>query len=753
MKRPLFWVCICLALLITVWTSCFDAPPFRRDEIVEEGVFVTVKGQIYQKEVSSIYLKSIEIIYQDTGQVSKINPRLKIICEYKEGNPKLQLGRVVCVSGIWKSYTQASNPGQFDYVQYYALEGIMGKMQNCIFREYSDSYWPLREKLSAVRNYFKDRIYEALPKKEASILAKMILGEKSGIDKEIRELYRKNGIVHILSISGLHITMIGMGIYRGLRKCSCTIVPSAVAGTVFLLLYGTMTGFGVSTYRAIGMYIIHILGEVVGRSYDLLTAMSIMLVTILVHDPRMIYHCGFLLSFGSVLAVGGLYKVLPLQEAVLKKRAVQPPLIICFLLKRCGGLLQGLWASTSISAVTLPIMLYFYYEIPIYAPLVNVLILPFVGVVMLAGFGLMFFPGFRLLAQTVHIILGGYERICLLSEKLPGHTWVVGRPEMWKIVVYYVMIALIVWLCNEEEEVNERNKFVKGIPGIKKSKWWLCCVMVPILILGIRLHREDAISFLDVGQGDCVVVMTQTGKTFMFDAGSSSVKNAGEDIIHPFLAYHGINKIDGVFLSHPDQDHMNGILQLLESESIKIECIYLPDVAEVCKVDFEILFRLAEEAERNHQIFPKIEYYSAGDYLKEGTVCITCLHPEEGYLGGTNAYSGCFEVEGFGWKALLTGDVEAEGEEALINQLEKNQMEHVQVLKVSHHGSKYATGKEFLKTITAQLAVISCGEENSYGHPHRETIERLENSKIPYCITWQKGCITVTKDGYCFYKR
>ena len=365
------------------------------------------------------------------------------------------------------------------------------------------------------------------------------------------------------------------------------------------------------------------------------------------------------------------------------------------------------------------------------------------GMIMAAGFVLMLLPDFTLLAQVEHIILGGYERVCLLFERLPGHTWLVGRPEIWKIVVYYLTLFLIIWLCSGDR-VGEQKSISGGARfRIRRSTWWACCLLLPVLFLGIRFNREDTMAFLAVGQGDCIVLMTQTGKTYLFDGGSSSEKSVGEDIIQPFLAYHGVSKIDGVFLSHPDEDHMNGVIELLEKKLVEVGCIYLPDVAEECKADCQEIIEAS----------PQIVYYSAGDYLKEGESLITCMHPSEGFYGETNAYSGCFLVESPGWKVLLTGDVEANGENLLTEQLIANKIEQVQILKVPHHGSKYSMEEKFLNAFSTQLAIISCGKENAYGHPHDETIGKLEKKGIPYCITWQSGCITVTKEGYQFFKR
>ncbi len=727
MKRPLLFGCICLITFIAVWTCYFDAPPFYSEIPVKEGEQICVTGQLYQKEYRSyygteqinLYLKSVQIIYPDTGQVSEINPKYKIICEWKPEGMEPELGRYVQISGTWQLFEHASNPGQFDFADYYATQNIMGKVKKCAIEAQRSVYWPLREWLANMRNLLQERLYRALPDKEASILAKMLLGVNTGLDEGVKELYQRNGIIHILSISGLHITMLGMSVYRLLRKSSSPIVPAAVIGAVFLLLYGCMTGFGISACRAIGMYMIHMLGEVTGRSYDLLTAAGLLMAIMLLDNPRLLYHCGFLLSFASVAGIGGLYPILPLQETGAKKSAVPPPLIVKFLLKRFGGLLQGLWASAAISIITMPIMLYYFYEIPIYAPFVNLLVLPFMGMVMAAGIVLMILPGFSFLAGLEHIILNGYEKVCLLFERLPGHTWLTGRPGLWQIVVYYTGILLIIWLCG------------------KKSRWWSVGMVFLVLFLGADFRRDTEVTFLDVGQGDCIVVMAESGKNYMFDGGSSTEENVGEEIIGSFLKYYGIRKLDGVFISHPDEDHISGVLELMERELVEVETLYLPNVETECKGDFQEILAAVTDQE--------IVYYSAGDYVITGDMKMTCLHPTKDFSAETNAYSGCFLLEQGeeGFKILLTGDVEGIGEILLTERLRQQGISQIHVLKVAHHGSKYSTSKAFLEQIDPILAVISCGQQNSYGHPHEELLERLEEYTDVIYATKDTGAVTI----------
>lgn len=738
MKRPLLMVCICLVMFMSIWTGYHDTAPFAEDFPAEKGEYIILTGQIYQKEQRSyygtdkiyLYLKSIAIINSETGQVSNQNPIYKVICEMKKGSGELPLGKVIRVAGNWQPFAHASNPGAFDEADYYAAAGIVGKLKDCSVVAVNAAQWPVRENLYQLRTILKDRLYQAMPRKEASILAKMLLGEKSGVNEAVKELYQRNGIVHILSISGLHITMIGMGIYKLLRKGSCPVIPAALAGGILLLLYGTMTGFGISACRAIGMYLVHMLGEITGRSYDMMTAMGILMAGMVCSNPRLLGHCGFLLSFGSVCGIGCLYPALSLPAPVIKKRAVPPPLWIRVLLKRLGGVLQGLLASLSVSLFTLPIVLYFFYEIPLYSPFVNLLVLPFMGAVMVMGFVMMVFPGIPFVPQLEHIILNGYERVCLLFEKLPAHTLPVGCPKPWKIGVYYPVLLGIIWLSS----LNGRGN---------KKKWWLAGILPLVLLLMMNPRREDSISFLSVGQGDCIVLLTQTGGTYLFDGGSSTEKTVGKDMIQPFLKYHGVDTLDGVFLSHSDKDHMNGVVQLLKEELVEIKRIYLPDAEEAWRNDFEELLEVIPQA--------SVGYYAAGDYLQEGELRITCLYPSAGFSGDGNIYSGCFLVEKGDWRVLLTADVEGIGEQQLAQCLQERGIDKVQVLKVAHHGSKYSTGQEFLDTVTARLAVISCGEENQYGHPHKETLERLTTAGVPFCITWESGCVSVTEEGYRFW--
>ena len=229
-----------------------------------------------------------------------------VICEINKSELKNlesipPLGCRMEVVGEWSPFFHATNEGEFDTANYYALQGVVGTLKNGRIKKIDQNKWPIREALYDLKQQLICNLYKAFPEKEAAILAKMLLGDGSGLDKEIKDLYQNNGIVHILSISGLHITLLGMGFYQGLRRLTMPIIPSAFLGGVVILLYGMMTGFGVSACRAIGMYLIRMLGEIWGRTYDMLTAMGVLAISMLLENPLLSYHSGFLLSFSSLI--------------------------------------------------------------------------------------------------------------------------------------------------------------------------------------------------------------------------------------------------------------------------------------------------------------------------------------------------------------------------------------------------------------------------------------------------------------------
>lgn len=729
MRRPLFMVCLCLiviACLRLLLDEDADMQLYKQFDSAEERLLLT--GRVYKKEQDRFYLSSI-IIHEKAAVLQQENPKQTIklqdnlICEYEESE-RLKLGSDVTVLGDFALFSEATNPGEFDSRAYYASLKIAGRIKQTEIVTEGETYSKVAEVLYRLKQYWKKRLYQIFPPKEASVMCTMLLGENGETDRELKALYKRNGIVHILSISGLHITIVGISLYQLLRKIGVPTCAAAVIGGAILLLYGTLTGMSISAMRAIGMYLLKMLSHACGRTYDMLTALGIMGALMILQNPEYLRHAGFLLSFGAVLGIGVLYPALTggeMKESRVFQRKYRGRFmsIIAALSNHAVNVAgQSLLSGVSVTLTTLPVMLWFYYEVPVYSMLLNLLILPFMGMVLCFGLFAMLLPGFGILGTVDCLVLTGYEWLCRLFEGLPFHSWNPGRPDAWQVVVYYAIWFVVVLWGSRGNKRKERGA------GIYRNILRTVLLAVAVIILSVRISGTCKVTFLEVGQGDCICVQTASGENYLFDCGSSSRDEVGRYVLLPFLKYSGIRKLDGVFVSHDDLDHKSGVEELLrfaKQEGIAIERVYLPG---------EI---------------------HAGVQIEGETSSVLCLHPSKDFQGEDNASSQCFYVELWNDSGrerrltlLLTGDVDGEGEEMLTDKLRHYGIGGSAVLKVAHHGSKYATSEQFLRQFKPQVSVISCGRYNSYGHPHPDTLTRLADAGSIVLTTPECGAVTLS---------
>lgn len=936
MRRPLFMACLCLVIVLAIGRILTGADTGDAGVLPPDGSPVRITGRIDTRTSETIILKSISIIQNDL----KYSYSGKLQCELTNTQEvqSLRLGQHIVLEGVFSHFDAATNHGEFDVRAYSAGKGIGGRVRKAQVLAAEEDYSFLREKLFAFRRRLHDRLAKVFPEKEASVMQTLLLGEKEEMDAEVKALYQRNGIAHILSISGLHITLLGMGCYRLLKRLGAPVRVAAAGGAMTLLLYGMMVGMSVSASRAIGMYLLQMLGIFVGRTYDMLTGVGLLAALLVLQQPERLGDVSFLMSFGAVLGiclltpvfagdgrednvgvetasgvVAGLLTVTDiLGDSAYERNKYREgwrKVVYERLWRMVSALKSGFAASAGVILFTLPIQLWFFYEIPVYSVLLNLLVLPFMSVVMAGGI-LSLIPGLGIAGTVDCLILWWYEWICERFGELPGAVWCVGRPAKWQMVVYYSGLFVLIIGRNyaekwkrqrlyaayvaennhgdghrtererqrrETRRVDDSGRGRKRESNRKKmqhsdryseicpTRWrhvlanfwytWqgvmtyrngvmcrIVAAMILVLIVGLltgNFDRGSRVTFLDVGQGDGIVVETGQG-AYLFDCGSTSRRKIGEYVLKPYLKSRGIQSLRGVFVSHPDEDHMNGILELLENGGewgITVEQMFLPAITEAERREaFEKLLVAAEYAG------VPVSYIKCGDEIRDSRLRLRCLHPEENTtLADANAYSECFYVEVFAkavkWGAaegmeasgeggraasevygengsfavgvtgertghgdtgerknfgvgagklsiLLTGDVEGEGEQQLTQELQtlktlrvaqesqalqnvrklqesqepREQQElwesrrqgglKVDILKVAHHGSGYSTSSEFLAAAGPAAAIISCGRNNSYGHPHAATLQRLEDAKVPWYLTTDYGALTVTVDSH-----
>ena len=851
-NRPLCGVCLIFFLLlcIIIYGGKGKAAewlyPSSLRECAEEGETLHFTGQVYRKEIRDkyqiLFLRDNSIHYQEQ---SLKESRIML---YDKEKMNIHIGQKIMAEGELSFFDPAFNPGNFDRRAYYERQGIYAS----VWCEKMEIIAPDISVLSDGLYHFRQNINCVFEKylsgEDSAALSAMLLGEKAGMDEELKELYQANGIGHVLAISGLHLSFIGIGMYKVLRRTTGSYPIGGIFGILFLMLYILMIGFTVSAVRALVMFLFRVGADMAGRHYDAPTALSVAAVVVLLWRPLSVYDGGFWLSFGAVLAI--LFVVPVVQEDIsvhtlrsngqkirmkMKTKTIaqkdMPIHVSCSTSVSYNGLvgvagsrkgetqnfprqnrkgepqscprqnrkygflsgylmgvwgyvrqviLQGLTASVGINLVILPILLYYFFEFPLYSFVLNLFVIPLMSVLLFLGmagslFALWANPISPALFWVCSKILWIYRMSCELTLCLPGARLVIGRPDIRQIVVYYgilfsgMSLRRYVLLRNKREEQGSLDKFLGNVDRDKRMNRYrrMKCAVVflwaaGMVILTTRFGETGKLTtvVLDVGQGDGIFMRGPEGNTYLIDGGSSDVKKVGQYRLEPFLKSQGVGRLDYVLISHGDSDHMNGVEELIERQDIgvKIGTLVLP----VKEAWDEALAGLAEKA-KSHAIH--VVVIKPGQSIREGELVITCLQPgnmeiksedaesrqEKAVLetGSTGLESGnqasmVLAVQYGEFDMLLTGDVEGEGERQLTKTLEEQyQGCEWEVLKVAHHGSKNSSAEEFLRRIQPAYAFISAGKENWYGHPHQETVKRLRDVGSRVYSTQENGAIIV----------
>lgn len=294
-----------------------------------------------------------------------------------------------------------------------------------------------------------------------------------------------------------------------------------------------------------------------------------------------------------------------------------------------------------------------------------------------------------------------------------------------------------------KDKILQEETHLYGEYGWEDKVNFSCICVVFISCLLLKYHPQDSlkITMLDVGQGDGIVIEQKQGGVYLVDGGSTDVTQVGKYRIFPFLKAEGIFKVQGIFISHMDADHISGIKELLEYHAqgeLQIERVYLPDIGE--KDDTYIAM---EEKIRQHNI--ELVYLSRGMKLEQKGLEIQLLQPiSKEIYQDRNEYSMVFRLAYNDFSMLFTGDVEGKGEEEM---LQSEQLKKTTILKAAHHGSEYTMCEEVLTQIQPMFTWISCGKNNSYGHPHQALLDRMEQLNSKIYVTMNQGAITVETDG------
>ena len=700
-------------------------------------------------------------------------------------------GQICSVKGHFLELSPATNEGEFSLPSYYKGEGISGVFQAKTIELVRGESSPFAKELFTLKQSLGNRIDALFPEETAGFLKSLFLGERSGITLSEKSLYQSAGISHILAISGLHLSLLGGFFYRLLRKIKLSSLLSSLITSFFLFSYFLFIGSSHSAFRALFMLFLRFAAIQLGKGKDLLSQLSFALLFLLWLNPLSLYSIGMQCSFFT-LFVFFLLEERP-GKAVRKKKekalskickkhtlgfSKHPSLLLKFpaylsklipcLLSTLPHRLQG---SFLFYLAMLPLFSLTQFSFPLYAPLLNLLLLPLLPFFFLLGAVSIFlsylpeqdFLLLRLLSFSSRFLLNLLFQIFhLFMEKslaLPFSQILLGKMQALSVIFYFLFLYLLFFF-----------------PKAKSLSLLLSLGFLLSLPLYLpKPPKELEIAALDVGQGDGFV-LRKGALVFTIDNGSTSKNLFPEQIFFPYCKAKRIQHIDYALLTHCDRDHISGIQALLEKNpSISLSHLILPASA-LQDHRYDLLKRLAY----NHGA--DVSYWQKGDELvfSEQGICLSakktawaenpstskkrgpdtkghqlhirCFYPNDStYIEEANAHSiGCLLEYGH-FRMLFTGDMPKESEEALLENCRETEASPiVDVLKLAHHGSKTSSCPSFLSETRAKFALFSYGKKNRYGHPHKSTVENCKKYRLFPLETAKLGEILIKTNGEQF---
>ena len=680
-----------------------------------------------------IYLKKAILIRSGS---TKNYPIRNIKCTGKEEKiNSLREGMHVRLEGMLVLPELPRNPGQFNRRIYESGKKIDFYLENPTVLEVKEQRSGVREVVEIWKTEMMNRCEKIYPDEEAGILEAMLFGEESELSGDIKELYQAAGISHVLVISGLHISLLALAVAGILRRLGFPMPVWVILSVGVLAGYGILIGQPTTAVRALLMFFVLQGARLLGRSYDLLSALAFAGILMLLDNPDLILDGGCRLSFCAVIGVGWyvseknkIFRSIGEKEKRKNRGKGGKGSSV-------GAILENIRAGWYLWLFTLPVMLDTFYQVSVVGILWNLVAIPLLPVIIASGglgvvlAGWNIFLG-SLAGSPAYGMLQLYREIGNISEKLPVGMWTPGQPSKPVIAGYYLVIFLLVLV---EKQLIKREKRWKIFPGME-----LCSMLLLLLLMAHPWQQREKITFLDVGQGDASLLQSG-GQTLLLDGGSTSQKNVGTYVILPYIKQQGISCLEAVVLTHTDQDHINGVTEVLEEGKkgwLTVKNLMYPYWMEGTEQGKQ-LKKLAEEAGASCR---KIR---AGDRLTIGKAEAVVLYPkEQEKIAEPNAGSLVLFWKWEGVQAMFTGDLPEEKERELLQNLPA-----CEILQVGHHGSATSTCREFLEQVQPSLAVISCAMKNRYGHPSPDTVDRLKKTGCEIRYTMKSGAITIRKRG------
>jgi len=638
-------------------------------KVTNDNNVLLLESQEIEGYIDNFYIKNNKVTME-------IKSKEKMLVYYYLRDKEIfdyNVGDKIKLSGELSEANNSTNFNLFNYKKY-----LKSKSINYIFEADSIS---LISKNSNVFYSIKSWLIEWIKKyNSSSYLNTFILGSSKEIDDFVINSYQNNGISHLFSVSGMHVSLLSVFLLKMLKlKIKNNIVPYVVV-SLFLIFYAFLTGFSPSIIRAVLLFIIANANKLMGLNVKLNYLYVYMVCVILIINPYLVYNTGFLFSYSITFAL----------------------ILFSGIINNYKNYFIKVFMTSLISFLTsIPILVNSYFTINLLSIILNVIFVPFVSII-LFPFSLitLLFPVVDNLFMALINIM---ENMSLFFSKFTFLTFTMKYMNIYVVILYYVFIIFLFYKF-------QNKRYIYGI---------LFFVFVLFYNNINVFNRTPYLTMIDVGQGDCILIVLPFNKgNILVDTGGiinyyGNSYSLAENTIIPYLKSEGIKKIDYLIISHGDYDHMGEAINLVEN--FKVEKVIF-NCGPYNDLEKDLIKVLDKE---------KIPYYSCIKELNIDDNKLYFLNNED--YGNENDNSNVIYTELNNHKFLFMGDAGVEVEEDLI---QKYNLQNIDVLKVAHHGSKTSSSKIFIDEIEPKYSIISVGKNNRYGHPNDEVLDNLEDSKI-----------------------
>ncbi|MBP1763795.1 MAG: internalization-related competence protein ComEC/Rec2 [Firmicutes bacterium] len=618
------------------------------------------------------------------------------------------------------------NPGLVDTVAGLKRQGITARMSAIANTVHIQSNGPAvawKTRLANWRQTMTANMQKVMPPADAAVLTGMLFGGYTGIKTDVVQDFAATGIVHILSVSGSHIALVaGVLLWVGKRlHLRFWMIVMLVTGSI--LFYGCLSGFTPPVVRSVAMGIVALAAVGFGREKDGPSALAVVVLGMLVYQPALIYDISFQLSTGATAGILFFY------SRTVKQLAFLP-----------DWLRSAMAVTWSAQIGVIPFIAWYFNTVSLSSFPANLLVVPIIELLVVMGLAgtllSLLLPPLGSMILVICSLLTGLA-ILLTSglAALPGGTMYLPPFTITGGLVYYLLLAWLYGYCPAN-----LPRPLQVIQWVWRSYFRIggfITVATVCFWFGFLCPKPVGVHFIDVGQGDSTLITTPHGRAILVDTGgvmgdSAAAFDVGERVVFPYLRHYGILSLDYLILTHGHQDHAGGAAGVSRHMPVRQVMLAREEYAP------PVQLLLHEIGCRN--IIPMYE----GQRILIDGVAVDVLHAVESLGASGNEVSCVVRVSYGNHSFLLTGDLETQGELAMLH---KGTPLESTILKVGHHGAKKSTTPAFLQAVDPAYAVISVGSNNRFGHPHAETLNRLVERQIPVYRTDQQGAIAFYTDG------